>query len=62
MHPYHRDSLAALVGLCDQTGRPADALTYVRRFNDLDPGNPQNAADDNEAERSGGTITGRLVR
>lgn len=41
VHPYDRDSLAALVGLCDQTGRPADALTYARRFNELDPGNPQ---------------------
>jgi tetratricopeptide (TPR) repeat protein len=41
VHPYDRDSLAALVGFCDQTGKPFEALTYARRFNEVDPGDPQ---------------------
>ncbi len=41
LHPYHRDSLAALVGLCKQARRYADALNYAQRLNELEPGNPQ---------------------
>jgi tetratricopeptide (TPR) repeat protein len=41
VHPYHRDSLAALVSFCDQDGKPAEALTYARRLNELEPGDPQ---------------------
>jgi tetratricopeptide (TPR) repeat protein len=41
LHPYDRDSLAALVAFCDQTGKPFEALTYARRFNEVDPGDPQ---------------------
>jgi predicted Zn-dependent protease len=35
MHPYDRDSLAALVSICKQAGRSAEALTYTRRLDQL---------------------------
>ncbi len=35
MHPYDRDSLAALVSICKQVGRSAEALTYTRRLDQL---------------------------
>jgi tetratricopeptide (TPR) repeat protein len=40
-HPYDRDSLAALVSLCDQAGKSLDALKYAQRLYELDPENPQ---------------------
>jgi len=41
VHPYDRDSLAALVTFCGQARKPAEALTYARRLNELEPGDPQ---------------------
>jgi predicted CXXCH cytochrome family protein len=40
-HPYDRDSLAALVTFLEQAGDPTKALTYARRLEELEPGNPQ---------------------
>ena len=40
-HPYDRDSLAALIGFCDQAGQYPEAYNYARRLNELEPGNPQ---------------------
>jgi tetratricopeptide (TPR) repeat protein len=41
LHRYDRDSLAALVGFCEQTGKSAEALDYARRLDELEPGNLQ---------------------
>ncbi len=41
LHPYDRDSLAALVGLYDKAGKYAEAHNYAERLNELEPGNPQ---------------------
>ena len=41
VHPYDRDSLAALVNFLEQSGDPADALTYAERLEKLEPGNPE---------------------
>jgi Flp pilus assembly protein TadD len=40
-HPYDRDSLAALASYCAQAGKIEEALTYARRLDQLDPGDPQ---------------------
>ena len=40
-HPYDRDSLAALVSICDRVGKPAAALTYAQRLYALEPQYPQ---------------------
>ncbi len=40
-HPYDHDSLAALVSICDETGKPAEALTYAQRLYALTPEDPQ---------------------
>ncbi|MGH7906998.1 MAG: tetratricopeptide repeat protein, partial [Candidatus Binataceae bacterium] len=36
LNPYHRDSLAALVSLCDRAGDHAKALKYAQLLNELD--------------------------
>jgi tetratricopeptide (TPR) repeat protein len=36
-HPYDRDSLAALVSLCNRAGEPAKASTYAERLSQLEP-------------------------
>ncbi len=41
LHPYDRDSLAALVGYCDHAGKYAEANNYAKRLRELEPGNPQ---------------------
>jgi predicted CXXCH cytochrome family protein len=41
VHPYDRDSLAALVNFLDQSDKPALALTYAERLGELEPDNPQ---------------------
>ena len=41
LHPYDRDSLAALIGFCDQSGKYAEAYSYSKRLKELEPGNPQ---------------------
>jgi tetratricopeptide (TPR) repeat protein len=41
LHPYGRDSLAALVSFCDQSGKPGEALTYAQRIYQLDQVNPR---------------------
>ena len=41
VHPYDRDSLAALVSFCDQTGKSLEALNYAQRLYELEPENPQ---------------------
>ncbi len=41
IHPYDRDSLSALVSFLEHSGDPAKALTYAKRLDDLEPGNPQ---------------------
>jgi Flp pilus assembly protein TadD len=40
-HPYDRESLAALVTFLEQSGAPSRALTYARRLDELEPGNPE---------------------
>ncbi len=40
-HPYDRDSLAALVTFLQKAGDSVTALTYARRLDELEPGNPQ---------------------
>jgi predicted Zn-dependent protease len=35
-HPYDRDSLAALVSICDQAGKQAESLTYAQRLRELE--------------------------
>lgn len=41
VHPYDRESLAALVSFFEQAGDPAKALTYAQRLDELEPGNPE---------------------
>ncbi len=41
VHPYDRDSLAALVNFLEQSGDPAKALIYAQRLDELEPENPQ---------------------
>jgi Flp pilus assembly protein TadD len=41
LHPYDRDSLAALVSLLEQSGDRAKALTYAQRLGQLEPRDPQ---------------------
>jgi tetratricopeptide (TPR) repeat protein len=41
VHPYDRDSLAALVTYLEQSGDPTKALTYAKRLDELEPGNPE---------------------
>jgi Tfp pilus assembly protein PilF len=41
VHPYDRDSLAALVSFLERAGDKATALTYARRLGELEPGDPQ---------------------
>ena len=41
VHPYDRDSLAALVDFSERAGDPAKALTYARRLGELEPENPE---------------------
>jgi len=41
VHPYDRDSLAALVTFLEQSGDPTKALTYAKRLDELEPGNPE---------------------
>ncbi len=41
VHPYDRDSLAALVNFLEQSGEPAKALIYAQRLDELEPNNPQ---------------------
>ncbi len=41
VHPYDRDSLAALVSFCDQAGKSLEALNYAQRLYELDPEDPQ---------------------
>src|SRR5208282_3709515 len=41
VHPYDRDSLAALASLFEQGGDPANARIYVQRLDALEPANPQ---------------------
>ena len=41
LHPYDRDSLAALVRFCDQAGQSAEASNYAQRLDQLEPGNPE---------------------
>jgi tetratricopeptide (TPR) repeat protein len=38
-HPYDRDSLAALVALCNRAGEPAKAVIYAQRLAQLEPEN-----------------------
>ena len=38
-HPYDRDSLAALVSLCNRAGQPAKAAIYAQRLAQLEAGN-----------------------
>lgn len=40
-HPYDIDSLSALVNFLQQSGSPAQALTYAQRLSELEPDNPQ---------------------
>jgi tetratricopeptide (TPR) repeat protein/cytochrome c1 len=40
-HPYDRDSLSALVTFLEQSGDPGKALTYAKRLDELEPGNPE---------------------
>jgi Flp pilus assembly protein TadD len=40
-HPYDRDSLSALVTFLEQSGDFAKALTYAKRLDELEPGNPE---------------------
>ncbi len=40
-HPYDADSLTAIANFLEQSGDPANALTYAKRLDDLEPGNPQ---------------------
>ena len=40
-HPYDRDSLSALVTFLEQSGDPTKALTYAKRLDELEPGNPE---------------------
>jgi protein involved in temperature-dependent protein secretion len=37
-HPYDRDSLGALVSLCNRAGEFAKASIYARRLAQLEPG------------------------
>ncbi len=37
LHPYDRDSLTALVSLCDRVGKSLEALSYAQRLYELDP-------------------------
>ncbi len=39
VHPYDPDSLAALVGFYEQSGKPAEALSYAQRLSEIEPGN-----------------------
>ncbi len=39
VHPYDRDSLAALVNFLEQSGDSAKALIYAQRLDELEPGN-----------------------
>jgi len=41
VHPYDRDSLAALVSFCDRAGKSLEALNYAQRLYELDPEDPQ---------------------
>ena len=41
LHPYDRDSLAALVSFCEQAGKSVAALNYAQRLYELDPDDPQ---------------------
>ena len=41
LHPYDRDSLAALVAFCDQTAKNGEAFNYAERLIQLEPGNLQ---------------------
>ena len=41
LHPYDRDSLAALASFCDQGGKSLEALKYAQRLYELDPEDPQ---------------------
>jgi predicted CXXCH cytochrome family protein len=41
VHPYDRDSLAALVNFLQQSGDPAKALSYAQRLDEIEPGNPE---------------------
>jgi len=41
VHPYDRDSLAALVNFLEQSGDPANALIYAQRLDEVEPGNPE---------------------
>jgi len=41
VHPYDRDSLAALANFLELSGDPAGALTYANRLEELEPENPQ---------------------
>jgi Flp pilus assembly protein TadD len=41
VHPYYRDSLAALVDFSERAGDPAKALAYARRLSELEPENPE---------------------
>jgi tetratricopeptide (TPR) repeat protein len=40
VHPYDRDSLAALVNFLERVGDTADALTYAQRLDQLESGSP----------------------
>jgi tetratricopeptide (TPR) repeat protein len=41
VHPYDRDSIAALVSFCDRAGKSVEALNYAQRLYELDPDDPQ---------------------
>jgi Flp pilus assembly protein TadD len=41
IHPYERDSLAALVNFLEKSGDSGEALKYARRLDALEPNNPQ---------------------
>jgi predicted CXXCH cytochrome family protein len=41
LHPYDRESLAALVAFCDQTGDTAKALKYAETLAELEPDDPR---------------------
>jgi tetratricopeptide (TPR) repeat protein len=41
MHPYDRNSLLVLATLLEGAGDAANALTYARRLQELEPGNPR---------------------
>ena len=41
LHPYNRESLAALIAFCDQAGDTTKALKYAETLAELEPNDPQ---------------------